>query len=65
MAKEPKKIKLTDSPENKRVNLTPLPAVNNYLDSMDDDVYTKLENNENNTQDNSQSIQQLESDEVN
>jgi hypothetical protein len=40
--KEPTKIKLTDSPENKRVNLTPLPSLQDkYLDSINDDVYIK------------------------
>lgn len=57
--KEPKRIKLTDSPESKKVNLTPLPS-NNYPETMDDDVYQKTKN-ENYTQNNSQSIQQLES----
>ena len=61
------KIKLTDSPENKRVNLTPLPSLQDkYLDSINDDVYIKpLEIYEDNKQNNSQSIQQLESDETN
>ena len=57
--KEPQRIKLTDSPENKKVNLTPLPSLSNkYLDTMDDDVYIKpLEIYEDNQQDNSESIQ--------
>jgi hypothetical protein len=57
--KEPQRIKLTDSPESKKVNLTPLPSLRNkYLDKMDDDVYIKsLEIYEDNQQDNSESIQ--------
>ena len=57
--KEPQRIKLTDSPENKKVNLTPLPSLSDkYLDTMDDDVYIKpLERYEDNQQDNSESIQ--------
>ena len=56
--KEPQRIKLTDSPESKKVNLTPLPPLRNkYLDKMDDDIYIKsLEIYENNQQDNSESI---------
>ena len=65
--KEPQRIKLTDSPENKRVNLTPLPSLQDkYLDSINDDVYIKsLEIYEDNQQNNSESIQQLESDKTN
>jgi hypothetical protein len=65
--KEPVRIKLTDSPENKKVNLTPLPSLEDkYFDRMDDDVYIKpLEIYEDNQQNNSQSIQQLESDQTN
>jgi hypothetical protein len=57
--KEPQRIKLTDSPESKKVNLTPLPSLRNkYLDKIDDDVYIKsLEIYEDNQQDNSESIQ--------
>ena len=52
--KEPTKIKLTDSPQPKKVNLVPLPSLSDkYLDTMDDDVYTKTNNqNENNKQNN-------------
>jgi hypothetical protein len=57
--KEPVKIKLTDSPESKRVNLIPLPALpDQYLDKMNDDIYIKsLEIYEDNQQNNSESIQ--------
>ena len=57
--KEPVRIKLTDSPESKKVHLTPLPSLEDkYLDKMDDDVYIKpLEIYEDNQQDNSESIQ--------
>lgn len=56
--KEPKKIKLTDAPVNKNVQLTPLPSLENqYLENMIDDLYSKndlLEKfvNENNQQNN-------------
>jgi hypothetical protein len=60
--KEPTKIKLTDNPENKNVKLTPLPSNRHYDIEMLDDVWIK---NEDNKQNNSQSIQQLESDETN
>ena len=65
--KEPTKIKLTDSPTSKKVSLTPLPSLQDkYLDTMNDDVYIKpLEIYEDNQQNNSQSIQQLESDQTN
>lgn len=65
--KEPQRIKLTDSPTNKRVDLTPLPSLKDkYPDRMNDDVYIKpLEIYEDNQQNNSQSIQQLESDKTN
>jgi hypothetical protein len=57
--KEPVKIKLTDSPESKKVNLTPLPSLEDkYLDKMNDDIWIKYENNK---QNNSQSISKLES----
>lgn len=60
--KEPQRIKLTDSPESKKVNLIRLLSTNNYPETMDDDVYTKNTNiNENNQQNNSQSISELES----
>jgi threonine dehydratase len=60
--KEPTKIKLTDNPENKKVKLTPLPSTQYYDVEMSDDVWIK---NEDNKQNNSQSIQQLESDKTN
>ena len=41
--KEPQKIKLTDSPESKKVNLTPLPSINNYPEPMQDDIFIKKE----------------------
>lgn len=56
---EPKRIKLTDSPETKKVNLTPLPSLDKkYIDGMKDDVYSKQETledklDENNQQNNS------------
>jgi hypothetical protein len=65
--KEPQRIRLTDSPESKRVSLTPLPSLQDKdLDTINDNVYIKsLGAYENNQQDNSESIQQLESDETN
>jgi hypothetical protein len=59
--KEPKKIKLTDAPQTKRVTLTPLPSVNqSYPEPMTDDIYLKtkqnildITDNEDNKQDNS------------
>jgi hypothetical protein len=55
--KEPTRLKLTNNPSNKKVQLIPLTS-DNYDMTMIDDVWTK---DENNSQDNSQSIQQLES----
>ena len=60
--KEPTKIKLTDNPENKNVKLTPLLSIEYYDVEMSDDIWIK---NEDNKQNNSQSIQQLESDKTN
>jgi len=60
--KEPTKIKLTDNPKNKSVKLTPLTSTQHYDIEMSNDIWIK---NENNQQNNSQSIQQLESDETN
>jgi hypothetical protein len=60
--KEPTKIKLTDNPENKKVKLIPLPSMQYYDIEMSDDIWIK---NENNQQNNSQSIQQLESNKTN
>ncbi len=56
--KEPKRIKLTDNPETKKVNLTPLPSNCKYDIEMENDVWSK---NENNQQNNSQGISKLES----
>ena len=57
--KEPTKIKLTDSPQPKKINLIPLPSLDTkYVDEMTDDIYIKqLKTNENNQQNNSESIQ--------
>ena len=45
--KEPKRIKLTDSPECKKVNLTPLPPVEDkYPETTKDDIYIKPKDNE-------------------
>jgi hypothetical protein len=60
--KEPKRIKLTDSPENKKVNLTPLPSTTQYDIEMENDVWVK---NENNQQNNTQGISKLESESSN
>lgn len=55
---EPKKIRLTDAPETKKVNLTPLPSLENkYPEGMADDIYFKQEyleksKNEDNQQNN-------------
>lgn len=56
--KEPQRIKLTDSPISKKVNLIPLPSlIDKYPDRMNDDVYIKpLETYEDNQQNNSESI---------
>lgn len=41
---EPQKIKLTDSPESKKVKLTPLPSLEDkYPETMKDDLYIKDE----------------------
>jgi hypothetical protein len=61
--KQPKQIKLNDSPECKKVNLTPLPPINrSYPEPMSDDIYSKTTednigiNNENNSENHSESI---------
>lgn len=62
--KEPAKIKLTDSPECKKVNLTPLPSIEkSYPEPINDDVYIKTTNknnvginNEDNPKNDSESI---------
>jgi threonine dehydratase len=56
--KEPQRIKLTDNPENKKVNLTPLPSTSQYDIEMENDIWIK---NENYKQDNKKSIPKLES----
>lgn len=57
---EPKKYPLTDSPRTKNVPLTPLPSQGYYDIELDNDLWIK--NNEDHQQNNSESIQQLESD---
>lgn len=60
--KEPKRIKLTDSPESKKINLIPLLPNNNYPDPMDDDIFMQpMSKNENNQQNNTQIVSKLES----
>ena len=50
--KEPQRIKLTDSPESKKVTLTPLPSLQDkYLDNMGDDVWIKEKINTTSNQD--------------
>jgi len=56
--KEPTRIKLTDNPENKNVKLTPLPSNKYYDVEMSDGIWIK---NEDNQQNNSQSISELDS----
>jgi hypothetical protein len=56
--KEPIKIKLTDNPENKNVKLIPLPSTAYYDIEMSEDIWIK---NEDNKQNNSQSISELDS----
>jgi hypothetical protein len=60
--KEPQKIPLTDNPKTKEPRKIPLTSDRDYDIDMIDDIWTK---NENNQQNNSQSIQQLESDATN
>ena len=59
--KEPQRIKLTDSPENKNVKLTPLPSNTQYDIEMSDDVWVKEKNNENNRENNPKGISELDS----
>ena len=61
--KEPKRIKLTDSPINKKVNLIPLPSlIDKYPDRMNNEVdITPLETYEDYQKDSSVSVQQLDS----
>ena len=62
--KEPKRIPLTDNPKNKEPQRIPLTTPNHYDIDMSDDVWIKTDD-ENNQQNNTTSIQQLESDETN
>jgi hypothetical protein len=69
--KEPKRIKLSETPTAKDVEKIPLPPINpnQYDINMTDDVYIRPDNdsiytpikNENNQQNNSESISELES----
>ena len=59
--KEPKRIPLTDNPKKKEPQRIPLTTPNHYDIDMSDDIWIK---NENNQQNNTTSIQQLESDKV-
>jgi hypothetical protein len=71
MKKEPTKIRLTETPITKEVKKIPLPSINpnQYDIDMRDDVYIKpdtdsiykLIKDENNSENNSQSISELES----
>lgn len=68
--KEPERIPLTNSPKHKEPKRIPLTTSTNYDIEMFDDLWTKHEmpggsiilskKNEDNKQDNSESIQQLE-----
>jgi hypothetical protein len=58
--KEPKRIPLTDNPRNKEPQKLPLTTPNHYNIEMIDDIWIKTDN-ENNQQNNTTSIQQLES----
>jgi len=60
--KEPQRIPLTDNPKIKEPQKIPLTSDRHYDIDMSDDLWTK---NENNQQNNSQSVQQLESDSIN
>ena len=70
--KEPKRIPLTDGPRIKEPKKIPLKT--EYLDALEDDLWDRHETNhsppilakknENNKQNNSTSIQQLESDTI-
>ena len=71
--KEPKRIPLTDNPRSKEPQKIPLTT--SYPEPVVDDIWEKhdtnhgptilAKKNENNQQDNTTSIQQLESDETN
>ncbi|MFN9957401.1 MAG: hypothetical protein ACK55I_30210 [bacterium] len=56
--KEPTKIPLTNNPRSKEPNKQSLSTPNHYDIDMRDDIWIK---NENNIQDNSESISELES----
>ena len=56
--KEPKKIPLTDHPRNKEPQKIPLSPSRHYDIDMTDDLWIK--DNENNLENNSQSVQSLE-----
>lgn len=61
MAKEPQRIKLSETPSHKEVKKIPLPPLNKYDVDMVDDIYIKPDNdciykpiaNENSEQNNS------------
>jgi hypothetical protein len=55
--KEPERIPLTDAPKNKEPKRIPLTTPSNYDIEMIDHLWVK---NEDNKQDNSQSLQSLE-----
>ena len=58
--KEPKRIPLTDNPRKEEPQRLPLKPLSNYDIEMVDDIWIKKED-ENNTENNKTSIQQLES----
>jgi hypothetical protein len=60
--KEPQRIPLTNHPKTKEPQRIPLTSDRHYDIDMSDDLWIK---NEDNKQNNSQSIQQLESDSTN
>lgn len=60
--KEPKRIPLTENPRNKEPEKIPLPPTSKYDTEIVDDIWIK---NENNNQNNTTSIQKLESDQTN
>jgi hypothetical protein len=59
--KEPKRIPLNDNIKNKEPQRIPLTTSDYYDIDMSDDIWTQHENNQ---QNNTTSIQQLESDET-
>lgn len=56
--KEPIRRKLTDAPTSKSVNLNPLPSYKNIEEEIIDNLF---ESHENYNENNSESVQQLES----